>query len=656
MLTGKELSYWDKDGGPNTAGATKKGSIPTSTISVAEEVADHSFDRMHLFQVVHGTAPQLTLYIQSRDDTERKAWLTQLRTLIISSSARSSNYHPGFFESKGWTCCGAETQDTKGCAVTTLVVNDEDVPPPISAPKPVHLLAASGNSGSSLHAASAPAQPTSAHDSPISSAPTLAAAPSPVVAAAPAAFAPAAAAATATAVAASAAAPAQGSFARSSSEQPKKSVRVLYSYVAAQAGDLSIAKDEILTILEERPNWWRAQNRSGQTGFVPSNYVTTMERGIESEPWFLGRLSRAEASAQLQIAKQEGCFLIRESETVPGEYTLSLSHGEGVRHYRLQRSGLKYFVSEAHQFDSIPQLVEYHKLNAGGLITRLRRCIQDVNAPVSAGLGYNVTEVDRTEFTLGKVLGRGQFGQVQQGTHKTGRHVAIKMMLDGKMSQDEFISEAIAMKDMVHPHLVQMLGVCTNGGPLWIVVELMSNGCLLDFVRDHAELKQQPTIVHAMTVHISSAMEYLETKGFIHRDLAARNCLVGDNYWVKVADFGLARFVLDNEYTASVGAKFPIKWSAPEVIGYSRFSTKSDVWSFGVAMWEVWSFGQIPYAAHRNHEIADLLTSGYRMPRPADCPVHVHQIMSSCWHQDPESRPSFAEISARLKENKEEYS
>eukprot|EP00048_Salpingoeca_helianthica_P000662 m.43185 g.43185 ORF g.43185 m.43185 type:complete len:681 (-) comp10742_c0_seq2:331-2373(-) len=648
LLTSTEFSYWDKDGGPNTPGATKKGSIGISSIALAEEVTDHSFDRLHLFQVVHGTAPQLTLYIQSRDETERKAWLTNLRALIASSPNRSRTYHPGLFESKGWTCCNSDSPDAKGCTATTLVVAPEEdlPPPPVSAPKPLHLLTPSNGSSSALPPPSPASSSVSSFAVPSSPAPT--AAPAPVAA-------PAAAAAAASPTSTSAPAVPPSPFARVPSE-PKKQVRVLFSYVAAQEDDLSMTKDEILTILEERPNWWRAQNRAGKIGFVPSNYVTTMERGIESEPWFHGKLSRAEASGQLQIAKQEGCFLIRESETAAGEYTLSVSHGEGVRHYRLQRNGAKYYVNESHQFESIPQLVEYHKLNAGGLVTRLRRCVQEAHAPVSAGLGYGVLELDRSEFSLGKVLGRGQFGQVQQGTHKTGRQVAIKMMLDGKMSQDEFISEALTMKDMTHPHLVQMLGVCTKDGPLWIVVELMSNGCLLDFMREHTELKKEPAIVHAMTVHIASAMEYLESKGFIHRDLAARNCLVGDNYWVKVADFGLARFVLDNEYTASVGAKFPIKWSAPEVVGYSRFSTKSDVWSFGVAMWEIWSFGQIPYAAHRNHEIADLLTSGYRMPRPVDAPVHVYQIILSCWHQDPENRPTFAELSSRLKENKEEYS
>jgi hypothetical protein len=132
VLTEKELSYWDKDGGPATAGAVKKGSIDVATITLAEEVIDHSFDRLHLFQIVHGTTPQLTLYIQSRDETERKAWLSRLRTLIAGSSVRSTSYHPGLFESRSWTCCSADSQETRGCTTTTLVVtNDEYVHMPL---------------------------------------------------------------------------------------------------------------------------------------------------------------------------------------------------------------------------------------------------------------------------------------------------------------------------------------------------------------------------------------------------------------------------------------------------------------------------------------------------------------------------------------------
>ena len=114
------------------------------------------------------------------------------------------------------------------------------------------------------------------------------------------------------------------------------------------------------------------------------------------------------------------------------------------------------------------------------------------------------------------------------------------------------------MRDLAHPHLVQLLGVCTaDGGDLWIVTELMSSGCLLTYLREHSELKKQPEILHMMAVHISAGMMHLESKGFIHRDLAARNCLLGKNYLVKVADFGLARFVTDNEYISSEGSAAP---------------------------------------------------------------------------------------------------
>lgn len=139
-------------------------------------------------------------------------------------------------------------------------------------------------------------------------------------------------------------------------------------------------------------------------------------------------------------------------------------------------------------------------------------------------------------------------------------------------------------------------------------------------------------------------MSYLETRNYIHRDLAARNCLVGDNNLVKVADFGLARLMRDDTYTAHAGAKFPIKWTAPEGLAYNKFSTKSDVWAFGVLLWEIATYGMSPYPGIDLTDVFHKLESGYRMERPNGCPPEVYDLMRQCWNWQAQDRPTFKNI------------
>ena len=140
-----------------------------------------------------------------------------------------------------------------------------------------------------------------------------------------------------------------------------------------------------------------------------------------------------------------------------------------------------------------------------------------------------------------------------------------------------------------------------------------------------------------MSAQIAAGMAYLESQNYIHRDLAARNVLVGDNNIVKIADFGLARLIKEDEYEARVGARFPIKWTAPEAANYSRFSIKSDVWSFGILLTELVTYGRLPYPGMTNAEVLSQVEHGYRMPMPPNCNPALYEIMLECWHKDPVS-------------------
>nr|XP_029513118.1 tyrosine-protein kinase ITK/TSK-like [Oncorhynchus nerka] len=192
-----------------------------------------------------------------------------------------------------------------------------------------------------------------------------------------------------------------------------------------------------------------------------------------------------------------------------------------------------------------------------------------------------------------------------------------------------------------HCKLVQLYGVCTQHSPMCLVFELMEQGCLSDYLRVRRG-RMSPDTLLGMCLDVSEGMAYLESNNFIHRDLAARNCLVSCNNMVKVSDFGMTRFVLDDQYTSSQGSKFPIKWSSPEVIKYCKFSSKSDVWSFGVFMWEVYTEGRLPYENRSNGEVVEALNAGLRLLKPRQAPEAVHLLMEWCWKEKPEDRPSFA--------------
>uniref|UniRef100_A0A8B9J8W9 non-specific protein-tyrosine kinase n=1 Tax=Astyanax mexicanus TaxID=7994 RepID=A0A8B9J8W9_ASTMX len=328
-----------------------------------------------------------------------------------------------------------------------------------------------------------------------------------------------------------------------------------------------------------------------------------------------------------------------------GSYTVSLLNQATdevtgtVSHYLINVNAEgKYYLAENHLFDTIPRMIEYHQHNSAGMSTRLRRpATESDDTPPSA---HGEWELCREDVELVKELGSGQFGVVQLGMWKGQHEVAIKMVKEGCMSSDDFIDEAQIMMKLRHPKLVRLHGVCTERFPIYIVTEFMSNGCLLDFLRSHGKEMQPPQLLN-MCLDVCEAMAYLEDQQFIHRDLAARNCLVDKDLTVKVSDFGMARYVLDDQYTSSPGTKFPVKWSAPEVLNYTKFSSKSDVWAFGVLMWEVYSLGKQPYEHYDNGQVAEKVMQGHRLYRPQLATDQIYQVMKACWHEAPEERPNF---------------
>ncbi|KAM8873688.1 tyrosine-protein kinase ABL2 isoform 2-T2 [Spinachia spinachia] len=421
----------------------------------------------------------------------------------------------------------------------------------------------------------------------------------------------------------------------------------LYDFVASGDNTLSITKGEKLRVLGYNQNgeWSEVRSKNGQ-GWVPSNYITPVN-SLEKHSWYHGPVSRS-AAEYLLSSLINGSFLVRESESSPGQLSISLRYEGRVYHYRINTSsdGKVYVTSES-RFATLAELVHHHSTVADGLVTTLHYPAPKCNKPTVYGVSpiHDKWEMERTDITMKHKLGGGQYGEVYVGVWKKyNLTVAVKTLKEDTMEVEEFLKEAAVMKEVKHPNLVQLLGVCTLEPPFYIVTEYMPHGNLLDYLRDCDKEEVNAVVLLYMATQISSAMEYLEKKNFIHRDLAARNCLVGENHVVKVADFGLSRLMTGDTYTAHAGAKFPIKWTAPESLAYNTFSIKSDVWAFGVLLWEIATYGMSPYPGIDLSQVYDLLEKGYRMEQPEGCPPKVYELMRACWQWSPLDRPSFAEI------------
>ncbi|XP_059781826.1 tyrosine-protein kinase ABL1 isoform X1 [Balaenoptera ricei] len=421
----------------------------------------------------------------------------------------------------------------------------------------------------------------------------------------------------------------------------------LYDFVASGDNTLSITKGEKLRVLGYNHNgeWCEAQTKNGQ-GWVPSNYITPVN-SLEKHSWYHGPVSR-NAAEYLLSSGINGSFLVRESESSPGQRSISLRYEGRVYHYRINTaSDGKLYVSSESRFSTLAELVHHHSTVADGLITTLHYPAPKRNKPTVYGVSpnYDKWEMERTDITMKHKLGGGQYGEVYEGVWKKySLTVAVKTLKEDTMEVEEFLKEAAVMKEIKHPNLVQLLGVCTREPPFYIITEFMTYGNLLDYLRECNRQEVDAVVLLYMATQISSAMEYLEKKNFIHRDLAARNCLVGENHLVKVADFGLSRLMTGDTYTAHAGAKFPIKWTAPESLAYNKFSIKSDVWAFGVLLWEIATYGMSPYPGIDLSQVYELLEKDYRMERPEGCPEKVYELMRACWQWNPSDRPSFAEI------------
>lgn len=371
--------------------------------------------------------------------------------------------------------------------------------------------------------------------------------------------------------------------------------------------------------------------------------------------WFHGKIKRIDAEKRVLAAgNPHGTFLVRDSESQPGNYSLTVRDGDSIKHYRVRKTDTGgYYIASRAMFGTLAELIQHYTRQCDGLASHLVKICPKSDSPITEGLSYNTKdhwEIPRSSIRLTKRLGQGNFGEVWEGCWNGTTPIAVKTLKTGTMAPAAFLEEAQIMKRLRHDKLIQLYAVCTQEDPIFIITELMRYGSLLEYL--HSDLGKQlslPQLID-MSAQIASGMAYLEVQRYVHRDLAARNILVNEGNICKVADFGLTRLIADNEYSAREGTKFPIKWTAPEAALYGRFTIKSDVWSYGILLTELVTYGRIPYPGMTNAEVLRAVENGYRMPCPAHCQMPLYEIMLECWKAEPEVRPTFEFLKFRLED------
>ncbi|XDV42726.1 hypothetical protein PO909_011343 [Leuciscus waleckii] len=446
---------------------------------------------------------------------------------------------------------------------------------------------------------------------------------------------------------------------RTKKEQPsinRHRVKSIHDYPSRTIWDLNLKKGDVLEVISETEYWLFVRRQTAKVdgskvqehGYVPKDFVKPLD-SVEAELWYFENVKmRIEARrCLLRPQNHEGAFLIWKC-CENNNYYLSVRNGPHVRHYRIkQRESEKQFFLVHHTpFQTLRELVEFYSKNEGGLCTKLHEPCVKLDQPAPLTLSFDSKwEVERSSLIRIKKLGSGAFADVWQGLWNKTTDVAIK---EFKVVNYPYIKTEIdIMKELHHERLLRLYAVCTTSEPVCLVTELMKNGSLKTFLIGHKEKQDlEFSLMMDFAVQITEGMAYIENK-IVHRDLRAENILLTDMQCCKIADFGLAQINLPGNRVSS-DIRVPVKWMAPEIFDNQEYTSKSDVWSFGILLTEIITYGDDPYPGQDKMTCVRAIQRGERMQRPPGCPEALYDIMLLCWRPNPEERPTFTELQEKL--------
>ena len=320
-----------------------------------------------------------------------------------------------------------------------------------------------------------------------------------------------------------------------------------------------------------------------------------------------------------------------------------MNDGVTTRHYRILTESNKYYIENRVMFDSLNELVHHYMLQADGLC---RALTVPVTKPVNIPTTQDMWKIKRSSIKFLKCLTTGEFGEIWEANLLTkASSVMIKTNIATNIPQEGFLKEANILKKLRHDNIIRLYGVCTKKYPFYIVTELMENGNLKEY------LKNPYASIYLIDIaaEVANGMIYLGKQDYIHCDLRAENILVGEHNTIKIANFHLAQHLNGNKYCTIEGStRLAVRWTAPEGITSSRLSIKSDVWSFGILLWELVTKGREPYPGMTDEQVLDAVPQGYRMPEPKGCQEPFYQIMLNCWKLNDDRRTHFNDIRYQL--------
>ena len=368
--------------------------------------------------------------------------------------------------------------------------------------------------------------------------------------------------------------------------------------------------------------------------------------------WFFGCIGRREAEQLLlQPPNTSGAYLVRESESLPGDYALSCRKDEEIFHCRITKLEDDTFCAmpqTATTFKTIQELVSHYiQQQQQSMGPHMYPC-SDPEKPRTIGLSKEANmnwDIDRQQIVLKDKLGEGQFAEVWGGLWNGATNVAVKIFKPGFIFTSKHLKILQEMRGLCHAKVIQLYGVCTKGEPTYIINEILTHGNLQTYLQGEGKELALPQLIYLST-QITSGMAYLEKQSFVHGSLSTKNVLVGVNMICKVADYGLAGIFDVNTLALKDEAKF--QWTPPEMSTSSSVTTMSDVWSFGTVLYEIVTHCHPDYPNMTRTEVIHSIKQGYRLPQPTDCSPKLYNIILNCWILEPKRRPSFSTLHPHL--------
>ncbi|KAM4043064.1 tyrosine-protein kinase Src42A-like [Anomaloglossus baeobatrachus] len=426
-----------------------------------------------------------------------------------------------------------------------------------------------------------------------------------------------------------------------------------YNYKPRSSQDLDIKKGQHVEVIEVRGEWVIARTidrtEESKTGYIPKTYLAN-EGSLEAEDWYFGPLTKLDAKRYLlQEENGSGSFLVWQ-KVGDDCYYISVRVEEFVRHYRIRQSIHGDFcLVERASFPSLKDLVQYYLDQYDGLCSKLEKPCVKLDLPSVQSISHTTVdqlEIDPSSIQKVRPLGSGKFGTVWLSLWNGTTEVAVKeLQVTAESLQKTLYGEAETMWKLSHEKLLKLYAVCLQTKPVFIVTEYMPQGNLKKYLQAHQKMKDLrfPQLVD-FAVQITQGMDYMERKGCVHRDLRAENILLSAMMSCKIGDFGLARFMDSTSMAITADAQIPIKWTAPEVFHLQKYTSKSDIWSFGVLLVEIITYGRMPFPDKSNGQYRQDILNGKDLTPPPETPEKMSHLMRMCWRYPSSSRPSFCKI------------